>query len=58
VARAARDRWQADKARLAAVERLLAARRAAQRAELARREAKAADDLAGQRWLRAREAAS
>lgn len=58
VARAARDRWHADKARLSAVERLLAAREASVRAEQARREAKAADDIASQRWLRSREAAS
>lgn len=52
----ARSRWEADKARLAAVERLLdrRARRRAREAE--RRLAKEADDLTAQRWLRAEEA--
>lgn len=52
VAAEARARWGADKARLAAVEHLLAARAERRRTEAARREAREADDLAAQRWAR------
>lgn len=52
VAAEARARWSADRARLAAVEHLLDARAARRRTEVARREAREADDLAAQRWAR------
>jgi len=48
----ARSRWSADKARLAAVEHLLARRVEVRRAAAARRTATELDDLAAQRWLR------
>ncbi|WP_370290448.1 flagellar FliJ family protein [Nocardioides sp.] len=48
----ARSRWSADRARLAAVEHLLARRAETRRAEAARREAREADDLAAQAWAR------
>jgi len=51
-----RQVWERDKARLAAVEHLLERRRERRRAERARREARELDDIASQRWLRAREA--
>lgn len=51
---AARERWQLDRARLEAIDLLLARRAAARRAERLRREAAELDDLAAQRWLRAR----
>jgi flagellar export protein FliJ len=50
----ARSAWQADRARLAAIDLLLERRAAERRAERARREARDLDDLAAQRWLRAR----
>ncbi|TIC83523.1 hypothetical protein E8D34_15435 [Nocardioides sp. GY 10113] len=49
----ARSHWSADRTRLAAIEHLLARRAAARRAEADRREAREADDIAAQRWLRA-----
>lgn len=52
----ARQVWEGDKTRLAAVEHLLERRRARRRAERVRREARELDDIASQRWLRAREA--
>ena len=48
----ARVRWQADRARLAAVTQLLERRAARRRAEAERAAAREADDLAAQRWLR------
>ena len=48
-------RWQTDRTRLAAVENLLERRTAARRAEVARKEAVELDDIAAQRWLRARD---
>ncbi|HWJ81100.1 MAG TPA: hypothetical protein VNS55_02585 [Nocardioides sp.] len=48
----ARVRWDADRARLAAVEHLLERRAERRRAETARRIAKDTDDLTAQRWLR------
>lgn len=51
---AARDHWQRDRTRLAAVELLLERREEARRAERARREAAEIDDLVAARWLRAR----
>jgi flagellar export protein FliJ len=50
----ARATWQADRARLAAIDLLLERRDAERRAERVRREARDLDDLASQRWLRAR----
>ncbi|MBO9523536.1 MAG: flagellar FliJ family protein [Nocardioidaceae bacterium] len=50
----ARSAWQADRARLAAIDLLLERRVAERRAERERREARELDDLAAQRWLRAR----
>ncbi|GAA1540810.1 hypothetical protein [Nocardioides humi] len=50
----ARARWGTDRARLAAVEHLLARRAARRRTEDERRAARDADDLAAQRWLRGR----
>ena len=50
----ARARWGTDKARLAAVEHLLEKRAARRRAEVDRRAARDADDLAAQRWARGR----
>ncbi|WP_183094883.1 hypothetical protein [Nocardioides stalactiti] len=50
----ARVRWEAAKTRLAAVERLLEVRVARRRTAAERARAKEADDLAAQRWLRAR----
>lgn len=52
---AAREQWQVDRTRLAAIDLLLERRASARRAEAARREARELDDLAAQRWLRARE---
>lgn len=57
ISRTAFARWQHDKSRLAAVEMLLERRTAARRAEAARAEARELDDIASQRWLRAREGA-
>ncbi|MBM7516411.1 flagellar FliJ family protein [Nocardioides nitrophenolicus] len=48
----ARARWTSDRARLAAVEHLLARRAARRRTEAERRAARDADDLAAQRWAR------
>jgi len=48
----ARRRWEHDRTRLAAVERLLRVRAERRRVDTARRQAKEADDLAAQRWLR------
>jgi flagellar protein FliJ len=53
---AARARWQADKARLEAVETLLDQRAQARRAEADRQAAKELDDLASVRWTRDQEA--
>lgn len=47
-------RWQTDRTRLAAVESLLERRTSVRRAEAARKEAVELDDIAAQRWLRAR----
>ncbi len=52
----ARARWGADRARLAAVEHLLAHRADRRRTEAERRAAHEADDLAAQAWARARTA--
>lgn len=56
ISEAAYARWQADRTRLAAVENLLERRADARRAEAARKEAQELDDIATQRWLRARRA--
>jgi flagellar protein FliJ len=53
---AAAEHWQRDRSRLRAVETLLERRAEARRAERDRRLARELDDLAGQRWLRARSA--
>lgn len=58
IAADARARWQADRARLAAVDHLLARRAELRRTEAERRTAKEADDLATQRWLRGRPASA
>jgi len=50
----ARTHWSADRARVAAVEHLLAARAERRRTDLARKAAAEADDLAAQAWLRRR----
>lgn len=50
----ARDRWQVDRTRLEAIDLLLERRARARRAERLRAEERELDDLAGQRWLRAR----
>lgn len=52
VTETARAAWQADRARLAAIDLLLARRTAERAAERARREARDLDDLAAERWLR------
>ena len=52
ISETAYGRWQQDKARLSAVERLLDRRAAERRAEAARLEARELDDLAVQRWRR------
>jgi flagellar export protein FliJ len=52
ISEAAYDRWQVDRARLAAVESLLERRAAARRAEAARREARDLDEIAAQLWQR------
>lgn len=49
-------RWQQDKARLSAVEALLAHRADARRAEAARRDARDLDEIAVQRWQRREDA--
>lgn len=49
--------WSRDRARMAAVEHVLAARVARRRAEAQRREAVESDDLAAQLWLRRRTSA-
>lgn len=49
----ARARWSTDRARLAAVEHLLAQRAARRRTEEGRTADREADDLAAQRWSRA-----
>lgn len=54
ISEAALARWHADKARLEAIEMLLERRAAARRAEVARHEAHDLDDIAAQRWQRAR----
>lgn len=51
---AARVRWEADRARLAAVQSLLEHRRQQRLAEQRLEEAKQADDIAAQGWLRRR----
>lgn len=56
VTAAARDHWQRDRTRLAAVELLLERREELRRAERARRETAELDDLTASRWLRARRA--
>ncbi len=56
ISEAALARWRSDKARLDAIEVLLERRAAARRTEAARREARELDELAVQRWLRARTA--
>jgi flagellar FliJ protein len=45
-------RWQADKARLSAVEQLLERRAARRRTAVAKAEAKELDDIASARWVR------
>jgi len=55
ISEAALARWHADKARLEAIEMLLERRAAARQAEVARHEAHELDDIAAQRWQRARE---
>ncbi|MFL6060780.1 MAG: flagellar FliJ family protein [Marmoricola sp.] len=55
ISQAALARWHADKARLEAIEMLIERRVAARRAVLARHESLELDDIAAQRWLRARE---
>jgi flagellar export protein FliJ len=52
ISEAAYDRWQLDRARLAAVELLIERRTAARRAELARRDARDLDEIAVQLWQR------
>ena len=52
ISEAAYDRWQVDRARLAAVEALIERRAAARRAEAARREARDLDEIAVQLWQR------
>lgn len=52
ISEAAYDRWQADRARLAAVELLVERRAAARRAEAARVEARELDEIAAQLWQR------
>jgi flagellar export protein FliJ len=52
ISEAAFDAWQADRARLAAVEFLLERRAAARRVEAAHREARELDEIAVQRWQR------
>ena len=49
---AARDRWLADRSRLAAVESLVERRAAAVRAERARRETRELDEVAQEMWRR------
>ena len=50
----ARAQWQVDRTRLEAIDLLLQRRAQARRAERLRAEERELDDLAGQRWLRAR----
>lgn len=52
VAEAALVHWQADKARVRAVEELLVRRENERRHDAERREARELDDIAAQRWLR------
>ncbi|HEX2895360.1 MAG TPA: flagellar export protein FliJ [Marmoricola sp.] len=52
ISEAAYEVWQADRARLAAVESLIERRAAVRRAEAARREARELDEIAVQRWQR------
>ncbi len=54
----ATSRWHSDKTRLSAVEGLLERRADERRSTAQRAEATALDDIAGQRWLRARRSAS
>lgn len=54
VTTAAREHWQRDRTRLAAVELLLERRESERRAERLRRETAETDDLVASRWLRAR----
>lgn len=54
ISSAALVQWHHDKARLAAIEMLLDRRTAERRAVAVRYEARELDDIAGQRWLRAR----
>jgi len=57
ISEAAYERWQLDRARLAAVEMLIERRASARRAEAAHREARELDEIAVQLWQR-REAAA
>ena len=52
ISEAAYERWQVDRARLAAVEALIERRAAARRAEAARREARDLDEISVQLWQR------
>lgn len=54
IAADAHAHWSSDRARMAAVEHVLAARAARRRAEATRRENAETDDLAAQLWLRRR----
>lgn len=56
VADAAHEHWSRDKVRVSAVENLLERRATLRRLERERRERNALDDVAGQMWLRSREA--
>ncbi len=55
VTAAARERWRADRTRLAAIELLLERRAEQRRDEERRREARDLDELAAQRWQRGRD---
>ena len=52
VAVSARQHWESDRTRLAAVEALIERREAARRRELQRREARDMDEVAGELWRR------
>ena len=52
ISEAAYERWQVDRARLAAVEVLLERRAEARRSDAARREARDLDEIAAQLWQR------
>ncbi len=58
ISEAALAQWRSDKARLSAIELLLERRAAERRTEQARREARELDELAAQRWVRARAGAA